>query len=446
MNNGVARNIAWLAFDRGIRLSLGFLIIVWLARYLGPEVFGWFSYALALVLLVGAVSALGLNDIVVREMVKQPTSAAVTLGSAFLLNLISGLIGYFVALLAIFFLQGGDSLATSLVSVLGLTLIFKSTNIVRYWFEAKVDSRQVVKVEVPIVLAIISLNVGMIIAGAPVMIFAALVAIESALVAIGLMVLFRAHWGSLTALRASVDHMIMLLKQSWPLCLSGIAVLVYMRIDQVMIGEMLGAEYVGLYTAAVMLSEVWYVLPTIVAASVFPALLQKRLRFEMSDQAVSVAYKHHIQRFLDWMVMAALILAISATFFSPWVIETVYGEMFSASSGVLQIHIWAAVFVFMGVLGTKWILAEGLEKLILYRTAGGALANILLNLVLIPRYGIEGAAAATLISQGFAAFGLDALHRKTRPLFLQKCSACFGGPVRVFSESLRWAKLCVTSK
>lgn len=437
MNKAIVRNIGWLAFDRLVRLSLGFLIIIWLARYLGPEAFGWFSYAQALVLLVGAMATLGLNNIVVRELVNEPDRAFSTMGSAFLLNLISGVLGYLLAIVAVFFLQDADSPIRLLVAILGLTLICKSSHVVKYWFEAQVESRQVVKVEVPIALVIIALNAVMILLEAPVTIFIALVTIESVVVGIFLAFRFRSNWGPLNRLSFSAEHMLNLLKQSWPLCLAGIAVLVYMRIDQIMIGQMLGAEHVGFYTAAVMISEVWYVFPTIIAASVFPALLKGRANLETADPAMTTAYNRQVQQLLDWMVVAAVSLALGAMIFANPVVDWLYGREYAASSSVLQVHIWAAVFVFIGVIGTKWMLAEGLEKLVFYRTVIGAVVNVILNLALIPRYGIEGAAAATLISQGLAAFGLDALHPATRPLFLKKCSACCVGPARVVAGSLR---------
>jgi len=185
---------------------------------------------------------------------------------------------------------------------------------------------------------------------------------------------------------------------------------IYMKIDQVMIKEMLGTEQVGYYAAAVRLSEAWYFVPMAITSSVFPAIINAK------KQSEELYYKR-LQRLYDLMVWLAVAIALPTTFLAPWVIKILYGGAFFPAAGVLSIHIWAGVFVFLGVASGRWFLCENMQKEAFYRTFLGAICNIVLNIIMIPKYGIIGAAVSTLISQSIAAYFYDVLNKKTRYVF-----------------------------
>jgi O-antigen/teichoic acid export membrane protein len=175
------------------------------------------------------------------------------------------------------------------------------------------------------------------------------------------------------------------------------AVSIYMRIGQVMIKEMMDAEQVGFYAAAVRLSEAWYFIPMAITASVFPAIINAK---KQSDEL----YYQRLQKLYDLMVWLAVAIALPTTFLAPWVIRVLYGKAFSLAAGVLSIHIWAGVFVFLGVASGQWFIAENLQIYSFYRTLCGCIVNIILNFLLIPRYGVKGAAISTLVSYSFATY------------------------------------------
>jgi len=207
-----------------------------------------------------------------------------------------------------------------------------------------------------------------------------------------------------------------LLKDSWPLILSGMAVSIYLRIDQVMIKEMLDAEQVGFYAAAVRLSEAWYFVPMAIVSSVFPAIINAKKQSEE-------LYYQRLQKLYDLMVWLAVAIALPTTFLATWVIRVLYGDAFLQASGVLSIHIWAGVFVFLGVASGKWFLTENYIKKNLYRTSLGMVTNIVSNLILIPLYGIYGAAIATLLGQLSADLGYDFFDKQTYPSLKLKINA-----------------------
>jgi len=205
--------------------------------------------------------------------------------------------------------------------------------------------------------------------------------------------------------------------------LSGMVISIYMKIDQVMIKEMLGAEQVGLYAAAVRLSEAWYFVPMAITSSVFPAIINAKKQSE-------VLYYQRLQKLYDLMVWLAVAIALPTTFLAPWVIRVLYGEAFLPAAGVLSIHIWAGVFVFLGVASGKWLLTENYTRIAFYRTFIGAIVNVVLNIILIPKYGINGAASATLISYFVATFSMGFIAKTRRQVVLMLKS--FLLPIKIF--------------
>lgn len=399
-------NTGWLFADRILRMGMGLLVGVWVARYLGPEQFGLFNYASAFVALFGAIATLGLNGIVVRELVKQPEDTNTILGTAFTLQLIGGLLAFGVAVLTIGFVRPDDALAKLMVAVLGFVMVFKATEVVKYWFESQVHSKYTVWVENAMFLVFAGIKVVLILSHASLMCFVWAVLAEAVLVAAALLGVYVWRVSSLRKWQVQIERAKALLKDSWPLILSGLAVMVYMRIDQIMLGKMIGDEAVGIYSAAVRISEVWYFIPMAIVASVFPSIIEAKKQSE-------VLYYQRLQQLYNLMALLAFSVAVPMTFLSDWVIYVLFGSAYQQAGAVLAIHIWAGIFVFLGVASGNWLLLEGYQRDIFYRTLLGMVANIFLNILLIPIWGVQGAAIATVISYFIAVFSV-LIKKETR--------------------------------
>lgn len=406
-------NTGWLFGDQILRMAVGLIVGVWIARYLGPEQFGLLNYAMAFVALFGAIASLGLSGIVVRDLVKDPACANTTLGTAFVLQLIGGFLAFGLAIAAIGFARPDDGLVKLMVAVLGFVMVFKSTEVVKYWFESQVQSKYTVWVENGAFMVFAAVKVGLILTNASLMSFVWAVFAEGLLVAAGLLGVYALRGGRLLAWRGHYQHAKTLFKDSWPLILSGLAIMVYMRIDQIMLGQMLGDEAVGIYSAAVRISEVWYFVPMAIVASVFPSIIEAK---KLSESL----YYARLQKLYDLMTLLALGVALSMTFMSDWLIVLFYGNDYFEAGTVLALHVWTGLFVFMGVASGRWYLSENLQKFAFTRTLSGAFINILANFLLIPEYGVQGAALGTLLSQMAAAYLFDFLHPKTRAVFWLK--------------------------
>jgi PST family polysaccharide transporter len=412
----IVDNIGWLFFDKILRMSVGLLVGVWIARYLGPERFGLLSFATAFIGLFGAVATLGLQGIVVRDIVRDPGGKEETLGTAAVMQFFGGLIAYGLMLAIIFWLRADDALAKAIVAILGSMMLFKASVVAVYWFESQVLSKYTVWVQNGVFLAFAVVKVGLILQNAPLIAFAWAMMAEALVVAFLMLLMLSLRGPGLGRLTASFKRTKSLLTDSWPLLLSGVAIMIYMKIDQIMLGQMMGDEAVGIYSAAVQISEVMYFVPMAIVASVFPAILEAKKRCEKQ-------YYDRLQRLYDLMVWLAIAVALPMTFLSTAIVTLLFGDAYAQAGPVLAIHVWAAVFVFLGVASGKWFLAENRQILSLQRTMCGAITNIIINFLLIPQFGILGAATATVFAQLCAAMLYDLAQKETRPMFIMKLNS-----------------------
>jgi len=418
----IVDNIGWLFLDNVLRMGVGLFVGVWVARYLGPDQFGLLNFALAFTGLFGSIATLGLNGIVVRDIVRDPDSAKITMGTAAMLQFAGGLLAYLLILFVIAQLRPDDAFTRTIVVILGSMMLLKAGDIAVYWFESQVRSKYTVWVQNSAFLLFAVIKILLILQKAPLIAFAYAMLAEAAVVALALLIVLGIRGPMLSSLRVRASRAKTLLRDSWPLILSSIAVVIYMKIDQIMLGQMLGDEAVGIYSAAVRISEVWYFVPMTIVASVFPAILETKKRS-------GAEYYARMQKLYDLMVVLSVSVALPMTFFATPVVVLLFGEPYAAAGAVLAIHIWASIFVFLGVASGKWLLAENHQLLSMQRTVLGTIANIGLNLMFIPSHGVIGAAIATVVSQALAAWLFDPLQSVTRPMFFMKLAAM--NPIRM---------------
>jgi len=393
-----------------LSLIVALFVGIYVARYLGPERFGLLSYAASFVGLFTALASLGLDGIMVRELVKTPERRDELLGTAFWLKA-GGASLMWVGIAAAIPFTHNDSQTNILIAIIAFGVIFQAFNVIDFNYQAEVKSKYVVYAQfVQLVASSITKLIFVWIA-APLVWFACIFLLDAVVLAVGMTAMYLQNTGKIWNWKWSWQTGKELLKDSWPLILSGMVISIYMKIDQVMIKEMLGAEQVGQYAAAVRLSEAWYFIPMAITSSVFPAIINAKKQSEE-------LYYQRLQKLYDLMVWLAVAIALPTTFLAPWVIRILYGEAFLPAAGVLSIHIWAGVFVFLGVASEKWLLTENLQSFSTINTSIGAIVNIILNYILIKNMGINGAAISTLISYFIAAYLCLSFFDKTRISFI----------------------------
>jgi PST family polysaccharide transporter len=384
--------------------------------------------AVILVHFFGAFAGLGLQNVVNRELIDHPEQSNTLLGSTCALLLMSGT-SALVLLLLVSWLTGAENPTfTKVLVIIAATLPFTALHAFRYWFESQVFSKPVVFVESSAIglsnlgrLILIYLNSSLIA-------FAGVIFIEYALISLGIWMVFKRFYGDWKKLSIDLKLAQCLLKQSWPILLSGLTAVTLTRIDLFMIGLYIDADGAGTYAAATKISEVWHFFPAAIIASSFPILLKIRLEDRMSyESKLGILF-----RSTTYMAMA---VALSIGFLAASIIELLFGTSYADAAPILTVHIWSGIFVALSISTSYWLIGEKLQRLELIRTSTAAAANILLNIWLIPIYGALGAAYATIFTLFWLGIGFDIFHPSTRELLKVKIrSLLFFGLARKNTE------------
>jgi O-antigen/teichoic acid export membrane protein len=383
-------NTSWMFAEQVLRLIAGLLVGIWVARYLGPEQFGVFSYVMAFTAIFGSIAKLGLDGIMVRDLVRDPSQRDIYLGTAFWLKLGGALVSLAAIAMAVQ-LASNDRITNLYIFIISSGIIFQSFEVVDFYFQSQVLSKFVSICKMAQLLLSSMLKIYFVLTGSDLIWFVVVSFIDQVLLAGALLIAYRyQRLGSFYRYFDLVTAK-QLLKDSWPLVFSALVVMIYMRIDQIMIKELLGEREVGLYSAAVRLSEVWYFVPIIITNSLFPAIVNAK---EFSEEL----YYARLQRLYTGLVWMAIAVALATTFLSDWLVTLLYGEAYKEAGQVLLVHIWTGVFVFFGCAWSKWMLNENKTKTSSLFQINAMFWNVILNMLLIPKYGIYGSALSTLIA------------------------------------------------
>lgn len=402
-------NTLWLFSERIIRMIISIVIGVMLTRYLNPIQFGTYSYVQSFVGLFILIANLGLDEILVREIVNDKFHTESLLNTALFLKLIGFLI--MLIILTIFiYIFNFDINIKIYIYVIALSILFQSFNVIEFYLQAKIMGKHFSILSLISLLISSCLKIYFIYNKAPLISFFYLITLESLIITVLQIFVLKKKTNIILNPRLfSKKIAIYLLNNSWPLIFTGIVVSLYMKIDQIMIMDLLNSTAVGEYAAAVKISEAWYFIPTIIMTSLFPAILLAKQDNEKYIRRLRLIYK--------LMIIVSLLISIPMTFLSKNLINFLYGSEYENSGNILMIHIWSSIFVFIGVANSKWFIAENLQKYYIINTTFGAFLNIILNFIFIPKFGIVAAAWATLISYFFAAYFCLFIFNKTRPQF-----------------------------
>lgn len=410
------KNTSWLFTEKIIRLVITFGVGILIIRYLAPEEFGLLSYAMSYVGIFASISSLGIDSILTRELVKEPSRKDYLLGTAFTLKLIGAVIAT-VLLIVILPITKNDSFTNVMILIIASATFFQSFNIIDFYFQSKVLAKYSVFAQSSSFLLSSTIKLLLIVFKAPLIFFAIVILVEAILLAVGFVIVYRSQKLRIFDWRADKSLAFQILNDSWPLILSGVVIAIYMKISQVLIKEMMNETQVGYYGAAVRLCEAWYFVPLAITASLFPAIVNAKGVNEK-------LYLSRLQKLYDLMAWIAILIALPVSIFSDSITTILLGKNYLPSSSVLAIYIWAGVATFLGVSSSQYLITENLTKLSFYRTLLGMIVNVILNILLIPKFGIIGSAWATLISFSAATFSIG-MTRKTFPQLIMMVKAIF---------------------
>lgn len=405
----VVKNIVWLSFDKASRLIIGMVVGIWVARYLGPAQWGEINYIVAIISIVTAIANLGMDGFLVKEITAAPHQKEQILGTAFVSRMAFIPIGLAVVALY-FYLSNAPRQYYILFALLSPSFLIAPFDVIDLEFQSRLQSK----------LTVISKNIGYFIGAAikvyflltekSLLWFAAAIGCETVFAYILLIYNYQRRQ-NLFAWSFSREKVRELLVAGWPFMVSNLAVILYMRVDQLMIGRLAGEAQLGLFSSATRVTDIFLFIPVAISGSYLSTLV--RIKQQQGDEA----FVGKIRNFIEWMTKISIAIAIFVSVFSKQIIDVLYGPKFSGAEGVLVAHIWALVPVFIGVAAGQYLVIENLQRYNIYKTGIGLGINLLLNVILIPEMGAIGAAVATLISFYISAIFTNALFSATRQLF-----------------------------
>jgi PST family polysaccharide transporter len=414
----VLGNTGWLISDKIIRMAIGLFVAAWVARYLGPDQYGLLNFSLALVALVGVLANLGLQELIIRIIVKEPEKRDDLLGTAFVIKAVGGVLVFFISILIAFLIRPDDPLSHILVIIIAAGPIFQSFDVIEFYFKSQVEAKYSVIAKSISFLIINVLKVVLIIIEAPLIAFAIAVTADIILGSASLVAAYRLSGKFIRKWKMKFTLAKELLAEGYLLAISAISILIYMRIDQIMIGQLIGDKEVGLYSAAVRLSEVWYVIPLALIQSAAPVLVKS---YNENIQK----YNYRLQKLFNLLTLIGFVIAVPTIFLSGWIVEIVFGDAYTKTAGIFAIHIWSIVFLGWGLLKNHILIFEKLVYITMITSLCGAAANVIFNYFLIPLYKGEGAAIATLLSQLISSSFILFFFSKSRKLVWMELKSLF---------------------
>ncbi len=418
----VAGNSLWLLLEKIARWVLGLTVGAWTARYLGPEGFGLYNSTLAWAGLFAGAAGLGLEPIIVRELVRRPAERDQLLATAFVLRVLGSTFAAAAAIL-IGALWPAASPPLPLVAIASLVTLFAVGEVFDLFFQARLQARAAALARTSAFFAACLGRLALIASAASVSAFLWLAVAEAALVSLALVLTFSSQ-GTFSVARFSAPLARELLHESWPNLLANFASLGYLRADRVMLAALSGDATAGRYSAAATLVEAWYVFPLAIINSATPLLT----RLHATDPA---HYLRELARLARLHAALAWALALALAVSSPWLVPLVFGSTYAADAATLPLLAFGLPFAFLGVAASPWYLNSRLTRVALRRHLLGAALNLSLNALFIPRWGAPGAAAATLLAFAVAHVFANALDARSRPLLRLQLRALFLLPPRL---------------
>lgn len=366
----VVSNIGWLFADNILRIAAGLLVGIWATRYLGPEQFGQLNYAIAFVSLFSTLALLGLDGIVIRNHIRDPSRREEILGTTFILKLTGAIVTCGLIMAAIFMFHPTDHLTQLLVGITSLGIVFQAFGTIDFFFQSQIQSKYCAYSRSAAFLVCSAIKVTLIVCHAQLLSFALVGVGEIGLGSMGLVVAYRACGNHLTTWKSSFPMAKTLLKDSWPLIFTEIVITIYMRVDKIIIGELVGNKELGIYSVATMLAEALYFIPLSISSSLFPSIVEAK---ESNDGI----FQKRLQKYYNLMAFTAYAVAVPITLFAGWGIPLLFGPSYAKAGAMLIGLAWVSLFINLGFARSNYLTIMNWTRLHFITDFLGCAVNIL---------------------------------------------------------------------
>ena len=401
-------NTGWMMFSNIYSMLVSLIVGSLSARFLGPSNYGLLTYGSSIISFFTTVSRLGMDSVVVAEMVRNPEKENTYLGTALVMRLTASILSFLGIWGIVLILEPGNTLLQTVTVLQGLAVIFQSTEVLNFWFNAHLEMKYVT-ITGMIALTLTSVwRITLLATRATVQWFAVSASISALICGICILTFFVKKNGM--HLKVNLSDGKFILGNSYHFIINGLAVTLYTQIDRIMLGKFVSEEAVGFYSAASTIAVMWEFVPSAIVNSSNPLLIGL---YEKDREK----FKEKYQILLLGITLLGVLVSIVFTVFGKLTVFILYGREYYPSVLVLAILIWSTAFAMIGNARAIWIISAGKNKYTKYYTMIGAVINIVLNALVIPKWGITGAACTTLFSQFFIAILAPLLFCDTREFF-----------------------------
>ena len=406
LRNKEIKNAGWLIGEQVFQMLLSLIVGILTARYLGPSNYGTLNYTASFVSFFMAVASLGMEGVVIKKLISDPQKEGTYLGSCMLLRFVSSVLSMASIIFIVYLLNPNDTLKVLLVALQSFQLAFRSVNILDSWFQRHLKSKYVSLGKMIAAIAVACYKVFLLLTSKSVVWFALSNTISDFVVALMLYVFYKRE--NTQPLRIQFAAGKEVLGESYHFILSDLVVALYAQMDKIMIGQLLDDKAVGLYTTALAVCGMWIFVPTAVINSFRPKIM------ELKDKGNEDMYLLRLKQLYSFVIWLCLMAAVFITLLGKFIIGILYGEAYLGAVRSLQIAVWLETFSMIGTARGIWVLCENKNKYVKYYLGIGAAVNLVLNILLIPVWGIEGAAVATFVTQFVTAVVAPSLFKETR--------------------------------
>lgn len=415
----IVQNLFWAIMGKFVNLLSGLLVGIIVARYLGPEQYGLMNYVISYVFLFQTFAIFGLDSIEIREEARHQADFETIIGTAFGIKIITGVF-FMILSIATSYMMEADSYTTLLVAIYSLSIVLNSFSVIRNYFTSIVQNEYVVKAEISRSLLSMAIKLVLLLFHLPLFWFVVSYMVDFALLSSGYIMAYHIKVGKLAKWKFDKKCAFFLIKESFPLMLTSAAVIIYQRIDQVMIGQMVDKTAVGYFSVAARFVEVLIYIPMTLAQTISPLLVRARERSEQE-------YAKKCQQFMNLSLWLSLSAAIVTAFLSNWIVGITFGSAYVPAVIVLQIMAFKVASVALSNTAGTMLVCEGLQKYAIFRDTFGCIVCIVLNYLLLPHYGIIAAAYVAIISNIAAGYVADAFIPAYRHLFVRQTKSLLLG-------------------
>lgn len=398
MKNGISvlfkskfiKNTGWMVFAQIYQMLIQLIIGVISARYLGPSNYGTFSYGASYVSFFTIIAALGLEGIVVKEMVANRKEEATVLGSSILMRLVAGLLSMFAVYIIVRAVNPNDQILLTVTFLQSIALLFNAFNIIDTWYQSYLKSKVSTIIRCISYTVVSGYKVFLLITGKSVEWFAFSTSFDSILIAIMFLIAYKKHGGQ--RLKADFTQIKQLFIKSYHLVISYMMAVVYSQMDRIMIGRMIDQTHVGYYAAAATICNMWLFIPQAITNSARPIIMELKGK----NEDLYITRIKQLNAAIFWI---GVVFSVAISVMSTFIINILYGNNYIDAKGPLMLIIWSTVFSSLSYSRATWMICENKQNYAKNIMLWGVLINLTLNFILIPIVGINGAAIATLTTE-----------------------------------------------